>query len=109
MHVVITKCPFLYYITTIKLEETDVLEQQQLYLCKARIEHLEQCPIQPSQALPEEHLKRFRADKSVWNKTRMNRILVDYLLRKGYYDAAVQLADSAAIKVRIWSLVTVTV
>ena len=32
-----------------------------------------------------------------WRKTRLDRMLVEYLLRQGYYDTALQLADSSNV------------
>ena len=36
-------------------------------------------------------------DKKIWNKTRLDRMLVEYLLRQGYYETALELADNAGV------------
>lgn len=33
-----------------------------------------------------------------WNRTRLDRMLVDYFLRNGYYDTAIQMAENSEIK-----------
>ena len=53
----------------------------------------------PATLLPEEVQTKYRAERDVWNKIRLHRILVDYYLRQGYYDSALVLADVANIKV----------
>ena len=47
-----------------------------------------------------DHLKSADAENlSEWNKTRLNRILVDYMLRMSYPDTAVKFAECENIKV----------
>ena len=36
-------------------------------------------------------------DKKIWNKTRLDRMLVEWLLRQGYYETALELADTAGV------------
>lgn len=37
------------------------------------------------------------AEVKQWRKTRLDRMMVEYLLRQGYYDTALQLADTAGV------------
>lgn len=66
-----------------KLEEGSVTENLQAQRCRARLDHLE--------AAEAENL-------SEWNNTRLNRILVDYLLRMSYYDSAAKLVECRSIQ-----------
>lgn len=52
--------------------------------CRARLDHLESADVE---------------SLSDWNNTRLNRILVDYMLRMSYYDTAAKLAESRNIQV----------
>lgn len=48
-----------------------------------------------------QHLKSYRSpttDATEWKRTRLNRMLVDHLLREGLYDSAKMLADQLDIK-----------
>ena len=36
-------------------------------------------------------------EKKIWNKTRLDRMLVEYLLRQGYYETALGLAENAGV------------
>ena len=38
--------------------------------------------------------------KKAWQKTRVDRMLVDHILRAGHYSAAMSLAESSGINVR---------
>lgn len=38
--------------------------------------------------------------KKAWQKTRVDRMLVDHILRAGHYSAAMSLAESSGIEVR---------
>eukprot|EP01027_Heterolobosea_sp_BB2_P002864 GEZU01004298.1.p1 GENE.GEZU01004298.1~~GEZU01004298.1.p1 ORF type:complete len:251 (-),score=44.83 GEZU01004298.1:428-1180(-) len=73
-----------------KIDEAGKEEQHQVALCKARIDHLKTVPQKGS---PDEQI-----EKRIWNKNLLNRILVDYLMRSGYYEAATTLADSTGIR-----------
>lgn len=67
-----------------KLDETSVAEREDAQRCLARLEHLAA-------------LGRPARDAHVaWNRRRIDRILVDYLLRRGYLDAAGRLARRAS-------------
>ena len=59
-----------------KLEESTGVETKHIDRCKARVEHLMS-------------LGSFGSDRALsWNKKRMKRLVVDYLLRQGYHDTA---------------------
>ncbi|KAG6524835.1 hypothetical protein ZIOFF_014779 [Zingiber officinale] len=67
-----------------KLEEGGKVENVQVQRCRARLEHLGSVA---------------DADKlDDWKDARLNRILVDYLLRMSYYDSAKNLAETADIQ-----------
>eukprot|EP00899_Mesostigma_viride_P016256 jgi/Mesvir1/24631/Mv21940-RA.1 len=67
-----------------KLDETNDSEEKEISRCRARLEHLG--------ALSEN-------DRNArWNETRVDRIIIDYMLRCGYYDSAVKYAEGAGIK-----------
>ncbi|XP_050155257.1 protein MAEA homolog isoform X3 [Malus sylvestris] len=66
-----------------KLEEGSKTEHLQAQRCRARLDHLESADVE---------------SLSEWNNTRVNRILVDYMLRMSYYDTAVKLAESRNIQ-----------
>ncbi|KAM1182789.1 hypothetical protein ACFX14_001159 [Malus domestica] len=66
-----------------KLEEGSKTEHLQAQRCRARLDHLESADVE---------------SLSEWSNTRVNRILVDYMLRMSYYDTAVKLAESRNIQ-----------
>lgn len=69
----------------LQLEEGGKLENLQVQRCRARLEHLGSVA---------------DADKlDDWKDARLNRILVDYLLRMSYYDSAQKLAETGNIQV----------
>ncbi|KAF3433812.1 hypothetical protein FNV43_RR24915 [Rhamnella rubrinervis] len=63
-----------------KLEEGSRVEHLQAQRCRARLDHLESADAE---------------NLAEWNSMRLNRILVDYMLRMSYYDTAVKLAESS--------------
>jgi macrophage erythroblast attacher len=69
-----------------KLEESSRAEAEQVQRCRARIEHLE------------EFVPQCQCNSN-WNNTRLNRVLLDYMLRMSYYDSASLLAHYANIQV----------
>ncbi|KAK2115197.1 hypothetical protein P7K49_005823 [Saguinus oedipus] len=62
-------------------------EDESAKLCKRRIEHLK------------EHSSDQPAAASVWKRKRMDRMMVEHLLRCGYYNTAVKLARQSGIEV----------
>lgn len=69
-----------------QLEESGRMENLQAQRCRARLDHLESMDVE---------------NLSDWNRTRLKRILVDYMLRMSYYDTATKFAESSNIEV-IW-------
>lgn len=63
-------------------------EDESAKLCKRRIEHLK------------EHSSDQPAAASLWKRKRMDRMMVEHLLRCGYYNTAVKLARQSGIEVR---------
>ncbi|XP_076811478.1 E3 ubiquitin-protein transferase MAEA-like isoform X2 [Clavelina lepadiformis] len=63
-----------------KLSDAVELEESSAKLCKRRVEHLK------------EHASPIPAVVTQWKKTRFNRMIVDHLLRCGFYDSALKLA-----------------
>ncbi|KAK6933345.1 hypothetical protein RJ641_036239 [Dillenia turbinata] len=66
-----------------KLEEGSRAENLQAQRCRARLDHLESADAE---------------NIAEWNKTRLNRVLVDYMLRRSYYDTAMKLAETSNIQ-----------
>lgn len=66
-----------------KLEDGNRVEQMQAQRCRARLEHLESAD---------------GDNIAEWSNTRLNRILVDYMLRMSYYDTAKILAERSNIQ-----------
>lgn len=70
-----------------KLDEGNKGEQVQVQRCRARMDHLSM--------LQGENAKE---NEATWNNTRVQRILVDYMLRSSYYDTALELAEMKGIQ-----------
>ncbi|XP_026293937.1 E3 ubiquitin-protein transferase MAEA [Frankliniella occidentalis] len=62
-----------------KAEESISEELQAGYVCKRRLEHL----------------REHATGGSQWRRSRLDRMLVEYFLRKGYYGTATRLADTS--------------
>lgn len=60
-----------------------------MHRCKARLEHL----IALGEPAPNRHID--------WNRKRLDRILVDYMLRNGYHNTAQILAKESQIEVLV--------
>ncbi|XP_073895302.1 E3 ubiquitin-protein transferase MAEA isoform X6 [Macaca fascicularis] len=71
-----------------KAVESIQAEDESAKLCKRRIEHLK------------EHSSDQPAAASVWKRKRMDRMMVEHLLRCGYYNTAVKLARQSGIETR---------
>lgn len=76
-------CCFLLF----KAVESIQAEDESAKLCKRRIEHLK------------EHSSDQPAPANMWKKKRMDRMMVEHLLRCGYYNTAVKLARQSGIEV----------
>jgi macrophage erythroblast attacher len=69
-----------------KLDELDAVEVAELRRCTARLAHLQEIGLPRKDALLE------------WNRRRLNRLLVDHLLRRGYLASALHLARDSSIQ-----------
>ncbi|XP_049880767.1 E3 ubiquitin-protein transferase MAEA [Pectinophora gossypiella] len=69
-------------------------ELQAAYVCKKRLEHLKE----QASALSEPNTPQTRTTLNQWRKVRLDRMLVDYFLRNGYYDSANKLADARGLR-----------
>lgn len=75
-----------------KAEESISEELQAGYVCKRRLEHLkEHYTTTPTGEVSQGALNQ-------WRRKRLDRMLVEYFLRKGYYGAAAKLADKSELQ-----------
>ncbi|XP_025834396.1 macrophage erythroblast attacher [Agrilus planipennis] len=75
-----------------KAEESISEELQATNVCKKRIEHLkEHATMTPLGTMSEGALNQ-------WRRKRLDRMVVEYFLRNGYYNAAMKLAEKSEIK-----------
>lgn len=74
-------------LSVLQAVESIQAEDESAKLCKRRIEHLK------------EHSSDQPAAASVWKRKRMDRMMVEHLLRCGYYNTAVKLARQSGIEV----------
>lgn len=80
--------PDLFLLTfAFQAVESIQAEDESAKLCKRRIEHLK------------EHSSDQPAAANMWKKKRMDRMMVEHLLRCGYYNTAVKLARQSGIEV----------
>lgn len=80
-------CISYCYSFTCQAVESIQAEDESAKLCKRRIEHLK------------EHSSDQPAAANMWKKKRMDRMMVEHLLRCGYYNTAVKLARQSGIEV----------
>ncbi|XP_020284510.1 macrophage erythroblast attacher [Pseudomyrmex gracilis] len=69
-----------------KAQESIAEELQAGMVCKRRLDHLK------------EHANSSPSAVNQWRRQRLDRMLVDYFLRKGYYKTATKLADSSELR-----------
>nr|CAG4708833.1 unnamed protein product [Naegleria fowleri] len=85
-----------------KLEETDVLETNYLNNCRERLDHLEQYPVITGAVSRRKSISNITEHEyqllTGWRRTRVNRVVVDYLLRFGHYETALALSEREHIK-----------
>ena len=74
-------------VTVCQAEESVQDELEAAKVCKRRIEHLREY----------EHLPPTAVNQ--WHKKRLDRMLVEYFLRAGYYNSAIKLAQHSGIEV----------
>lgn len=75
-----------------KAEESIAEELQATNVCKRRIEHLKEHGTQS----PNGNVSQ--AALNQWKNKRLDRMVVEYFLRNGYYTAAITLAEKSYIK-----------
>ena len=63
------------------------MEEAEARRCRARLEHLAEIGLPQKDAA------------TLWNDRRMDRILTDYMLRRGYHRSAAQLSSERQIEV----------
>lgn len=71
-----------------KADESMLDEREAAQVCKRRLDHLKGMFISPENKLA----------INVWKKKRLDRLLVDHLLREGYYDSATRLSEQTDLK-----------
>ncbi len=76
-----------------QLDESNKSEQAQVQRCRARLDHLSMLQQLGS-----------KDDHASWNNVRVDRILVDYMLRSSYYDTATKLAEANNLQVTLFFL-----
>ncbi|XKL62793.1 hypothetical protein PGB90_002626 [Kerria lacca] len=76
----------LVFLYSHKAEESITEELQVGLVCKRRLEHLK------------EHASGNAGAVSQWRRRRLDRMLVEYFLRRGYYGAATRLAHTSDLK-----------
>ncbi|KAL0860842.1 hypothetical protein ABMA27_009384 [Loxostege sticticalis] len=83
-------------LTTMKRKASEAIneELQAAYVCKKRLEHLKE----QASVLNEPSSPQVRTAMNQWRKVRLDRMLVDYFLRNGYYDSAAKLADARGLR-----------
>ncbi|CAK1594345.1 unnamed protein product [Parnassius mnemosyne] len=81
-------------LTTMKRKASEAIneEVQAAYVCKKRLEHLKE------QAEALQDPTSAQTSLNHWRKVRLDRMLVDYFLRNGYYDSANKLADAKNLR-----------
>ncbi|XP_073963381.1 E3 ubiquitin-protein transferase Katazuke [Choristoneura fumiferana] len=77
-----------------KASESINEELQAALVCKKRLEHLKEQAV----TLTEPSTPQVRTSTTQWRRIRLERMLVDYFLRSGYYDAAAKLADARDLR-----------
>lgn len=67
-------------------------ETEAARMCKRRLSHLQ------------DYEKLSESEQVLWKKKRLDRMLVEYCLRMGYYDTALKLSSHSGIKVDHFTL-----
>ncbi|XP_063369213.1 E3 ubiquitin-protein transferase MAEA [Cydia amplana] len=83
-------------LTAMKRKASEAIseELQVALVCKKRLEHIKEQAV----SLNEPSTPQVRTTVNQWRRTRLERMLVDYCLRSGYYDAAAKLADARDLR-----------
>lgn len=75
-----------------KANESISDELKQTMVCKRRIDHLKEHEVVTCSGTVSQ------GSKSFWARTRLDRMIIEYFLRNGYYDTAIKLAKSLDIE-----------
>ncbi|CAH2097158.1 unnamed protein product [Euphydryas editha] len=83
-------------LTTMKRKASEAIaeEVQAAFVCKKRLEHLKE----QAEALADPNAPQAKTQMNQWRKVRLDRMLVDYFLRNGYYESANKLADARGLR-----------
>ncbi|CAG9569513.1 unnamed protein product [Danaus chrysippus] len=83
-------------LTTMKRKASEAIteEVQAAFVCKKRLEHLKE----QADALSDTSAPQAKTQINQWRKVRLDRMLVDYFLRNGYYESANKLADARDLR-----------
>ncbi|KAL4710812.1 hypothetical protein ACJJTC_010935 [Scirpophaga incertulas] len=83
-------------LTTMKRKASEAIneELQMAYVCKKRLDHLKEQAV----VLAEPSSPQVRSTMSQWRKVRLDRMLVEYFLKNGYYESANKLADERSLR-----------
>ncbi|XP_075986373.1 E3 ubiquitin-protein transferase Katazuke [Anticarsia gemmatalis] len=77
-----------------KASEAITEEVQAAYVCKKRLDHLKE----QAASLSEPSTPQVKTSLNQWRKVRLDRMLVDYFLRNGYYECANKLATARGLR-----------
>ncbi|XP_041985184.1 E3 ubiquitin-protein transferase MAEA [Aricia agestis] len=83
-------------LTTMKRKASEAIteEVQAAFVCKKRLEHLKE----QAEALADPNSPQVKTTMNQFRKVRLDRMIVDYFLRNGYYDSAARLADARGLR-----------
>ncbi|XP_069363076.1 E3 ubiquitin-protein transferase MAEA isoform X2 [Maniola hyperantus] len=83
-------------LTTMKRKASEAIteEVQAAFVCKKRLEHLKE----QADSLADPTAPQAKTQMNQWRSVRLDRMLVDYFLRNGYYDSANKLADKRDLR-----------
>ncbi|XP_061380029.1 E3 ubiquitin-protein transferase MAEA [Danaus plexippus] len=83
-------------LTTMKRKASEAIteEVQAAFVCKKRLEHLKE----QAESLSDTSAPQAKTQINQWRKVRLDRMLVDYFLRNGYYESANKLADARELR-----------
>jgi len=79
-----------------KLEELNVKEEEGVERCRARLEHLKSAVFDDDNMVTDNDVVS-DAKLKEWHQKRIDRLIVDYLLREGYYKTARAIAEDSDI------------
>jgi len=75
-------------LTSLQAEESISEELQAGFVCKRRLEHLKEASVADENS----------GGIAQWRRIRLDRMLVEYFLRQGYYNSATKLAGASELQ-----------